>query len=331
MSNNVEISVIIPAYNCSSTVANAVKSVGSTLSDIQYEILIVENGSTDNTLSVINQLSDHDSHVKVLTSTKGVSNARNVGIDAACGDYVMFVDADDQLVGTISSRNFEHLRSFDLITYNFISGQKKIEINHGDKVITESQTEGTVKEMLENPTTFMTVWGKLFNNKIINKYNLRFDSNLKFSEDSLFLLEYLMHASTIFRSHQYMYHYQRASDSAVRKYDKNKVAGYLSSLTAFHDYIFQFAKEYASSYYIFGLMQLNLMCVHGIFDKNNNLSLIRKRARLKSTVSNPLIKECLDNVPLSQMRNKRFLAIILIKLHCYFFAGIIFNLRSKHS
>ena len=90
-------SVLIPAYNCEQTIADTVASVQrSGLYD--HEIVIINDGSTDGTASVLERLQTKYDNLSVLTQANGgVSSARNLGIDHARGDYLVFVDADDRL------------------------------------------------------------------------------------------------------------------------------------------------------------------------------------------------------------------------------------------
>lgn len=91
------ISVIIPAFNAAAFLGRAIQSVvDQNYSD--YEIIVVDDGSTDDTLVVANRLAEQIQQLRVLHQENGgVSSARNVGLDAATGDYVLFLDADDVL------------------------------------------------------------------------------------------------------------------------------------------------------------------------------------------------------------------------------------------
>lgn len=91
------ISIIIPAHNAASTLTETLHSV-LVQTHKGWECLIIENGSNDNTLEVARSLATLDSRILVLQSTlAGVSRARNVGIEQATGDYLLFLDADDLL------------------------------------------------------------------------------------------------------------------------------------------------------------------------------------------------------------------------------------------
>lgn len=93
----VKVSVIIPAYNVEKYLAECVNSVLS--QNIDKEILIIDDGSTDNTLSLANSFAEKYPEIKVFTEeNSGQSTARNVGLKHATGEYVLFLDADDYLL-----------------------------------------------------------------------------------------------------------------------------------------------------------------------------------------------------------------------------------------
>jgi glycosyltransferase involved in cell wall biosynthesis len=91
------ISVIIPIYNTESYLSRCLKSVCSqTLSDI--EIICINDGSTDKSAGIIKKFAEKDKRIKVITQpNKGLSAARNIGLDSCQGDYIFFLDADDYL------------------------------------------------------------------------------------------------------------------------------------------------------------------------------------------------------------------------------------------
>ena len=99
MNEKILISYIIPAYNAADTLERAVESITHTCNMEKYEILIVENGSTDYTNSVaLKLIQKYGENIKLIHSEKGVSRARNEGLKNARGEWIVFVDADDYIV-----------------------------------------------------------------------------------------------------------------------------------------------------------------------------------------------------------------------------------------
>ena len=98
-------SVIIPAYNAEKFIHIAIQSVREQTID-DWELIIVENGSTDNTTAVCENFLN-DKRIKLFHSEKGVSSARNKGISVALGTWIVFLDADDQLLNDALRRYME--------------------------------------------------------------------------------------------------------------------------------------------------------------------------------------------------------------------------------
>lgn len=107
---NPEISVVIPAYNASAYIADAIKSVQEQ-TFTQWQLIVVDDGSTDNTSEIIKGYLS-DSRIKLIKQeNKGVSAARNAGIKEAQGKYITFLDADDYYLPYNLQRKHEYLQS----------------------------------------------------------------------------------------------------------------------------------------------------------------------------------------------------------------------------
>ena len=93
-----DISVIVPVFNLEDYIEKTIRSIQRQRFNGSIEIVIVDDGSTDNSLSIVQRISEIDQQVKIISQkNSGVSAARNVGLEAACGKYVLFVDGDDIL------------------------------------------------------------------------------------------------------------------------------------------------------------------------------------------------------------------------------------------
>ena len=118
--HNPRISIIVPAYNIENYIEQCLDSiVHQPFRDI--EIICVEDCSTDNTLSVLEFFADKDTRIKVIThdKNKGLSAARNTGIDASAGTYILYLDSDDYLLPDALQRMWEAVQenNLDLLTF----------------------------------------------------------------------------------------------------------------------------------------------------------------------------------------------------------------------
>ena len=107
-----KVSVIIPVYNREKYIKECIKSIFTqTLSDI--EVIVTDDGSNDNTPGILSELQKHYSNLRVIKCNHtGASSARNKGIDAACGEYITFVDSDDFLIENKYLENTYNMASY---------------------------------------------------------------------------------------------------------------------------------------------------------------------------------------------------------------------------
>ena len=196
MTSNVKISVIIPAYNAADYLPRAVGSV--LMQEFEdFEVIIVNDGSTDGTAAVCDELAEHDIRVRVIHKENGgVSSARNIGLDAACGEFVMFVDADD----AIRDRSLENMYS---VNSDFVlAGFEKVVDGRIQEKYTPSLSasySGTEEICLffdkvlpaRNTYILNSACFKLFRRSILLDNGIRFVEGLSFAEDKIFVMSFL--------------------------------------------------------------------------------------------------------------------------------------------
>lgn len=201
------ISVIIPAYNAHDTVAGCVESiVRSTRGDVEYEIVIVNDGSSDATDAVCRELRARYPQIKYFSEPNGgVSSARNYGMDHASGEYFCFVDADDSVSADYLDTLSRHAADADITFFGF----ERFDTAAGSSVVktpqlqtsvgTRAACEAVMAQLLGGGggvNYFGFTWSKVFRADIIRRHRLRFDTRLRIKEDEIFTLEYCRHINT---------------------------------------------------------------------------------------------------------------------------------------
>lgn len=182
-----------------------------------------------------------DDRIKVIhKKNEGVSIARNIGLDNANGDYILFVDSDDWIEKTTCEIALQNLveKNMDLVLWTYTRERKeeskKKEIFDKDLVFTEEQVQkklhrrmiGVIDEELahpENADALCTVWGKLYKRSIISRYNIKFYDIREIGtyEDGLFNLVYLKYVKRAIFLNKHLYHYRRTNDfSITESYDE---------------------------------------------------------------------------------------------------------------
>ena len=127
---NIKVSIIIPAYNVAQYIEKCLLSIiNQTLEEI--EIIVVNDGSTDNTLKIITRISDKDSRIKIINKDNGgLSSARNAGIQIAKGEYIQHLDGDDwfEFDGCEKLYNFAKENNLDLLVLDYLSETKNANV-----------------------------------------------------------------------------------------------------------------------------------------------------------------------------------------------------------
>lgn len=216
------ISVIVPVYNRKDTLGRCVQSLrNQTCGDL--EIILVDDGSTDGSGAFCNELSKEDVRIRVIRKENGgVSSARNAGIEAAKGEYLMFADSDDYVEPDMAEKLLEGIGDDDIAICGFHHHYQ------GRDVIRIPDVPGHSGE--EN---FLALYGQGFLNMPWNKLYRRelagrFDESLSLGEDLLFNLDYLQRVDGISVVKEALCHYIQddtgASLSSQKREDRLELA-----------------------------------------------------------------------------------------------------------
>lgn len=214
---NEKISMIIAMYNTADYIE---KCLGSILTQTykDLEVIIVNDGSTDNSLSIVKKIAESDSRIIVIDQkNQGVSAARNTGLDCISGKYVCFIDSDDYVepdfvssLYTLIKENNAQQSSCRRI-YESVSRPKKVK-NKKENIRLISGVEG-VKELFIDSYYSCCAADKMFVVDIVG--NQRFSIKTNLGEDLWFLYEYLKKVDTVATTDRELYHYIQHKKSAV--------------------------------------------------------------------------------------------------------------------
>lgn len=215
-------SFIIPVYNCALYLRDCVKNIQA-IGLEQYEIILVNDGSSDNSDEICQKLLKNNNTVKyVYQDNQGVSSARNKGLLMAEGEYVIFIDADDtidseKMVGILNI--VKENRTIDLVTFGI-----SFDYYYHRKCYRQEklfyQKEGYMQknewinsfEKLYKANTLSSICNKVFRRDILVNNNLVFNSKMIIYEDLEFLIRYLTHCNIIYNSSSCIYHYRQSED-----------------------------------------------------------------------------------------------------------------------
>lgn len=221
-----KISVIVPIFNREKSLARCVESImQQTYQDL--EIILVNDGSTDNSLQLCNEFAQKDSRIVVLDKPNGgVSSARNAGLDIATGEFIGFVDSDDyidkvmyeKLIAVAENENLDFVVCKFYIAHEE-NGKVYIEkhIQSGlEEFVCNRKIGNTLKEWSAPDSAASVIWSMIVKREVIA--GVRFDTRLIHREDTLFFLNILLKAQRRNVLNDYLYYYVSGHEVGIKKY-----------------------------------------------------------------------------------------------------------------
>lgn len=258
--NNIVISIIIPVYNVEKYIEECLNSIiNQTYKNL--EIIVIDDGSTDNSYQVCKHIANKDNRIKLFKKTNsGVSDTRNYGIKKATGDYISFIDADDYLDLKTYEIVIKNIKNYDLLTYNY----NRKYCNYIEKCGVSSKQTFTkinaIKKCLNNDNSFSGyLWNKIFLTSIIKKNKITFDSHIAICEDLLFVLEYLKYANKTISLTDYLYNYRMRKSASSKTFNIDRyctifnsykiIIGICNKLNIDEKYLIEY--EYLLNYFLY--------------------------------------------------------------------------------
>lgn len=220
------ISFIIPVYNGEKYIERCVGSIINNTGGT-YEIIVIDDGSTDNTLEIINELKGECNFIKVISQKNaGVSSARERGVESAHGEWIVFVDADDYVISDISKFiRAEQDNQYDWIVF---SGQIDKSLSF-DLRLTECKMDIITAILNQNQQHIIrlaklnAVWSKAYRKSIIEENHIQFEKTLIHGEDMVFNIDYIKHCKRVYICPESVYMLCANEESATHSYQKDCV------------------------------------------------------------------------------------------------------------
>ncbi len=195
-----KVTIICPVYKTEDQLRMCIQSI-LTQTYPHLEILLIDNGGTDQCPHICDEYAQKDSRVKVvhLPQNVGIAGARNVGIKLATGDYLTFIDSDDEFFPTAIESMLNGMldRNAELVAGTIIE-ETPYPPRFGFKSF--QNTSGDVQSMvnvLKDANSFCNIWNKLFSTKVIHDFNISFSTKVAWYDDFCFVTEYCQHITTI--------------------------------------------------------------------------------------------------------------------------------------
>lgn len=220
------VSIIIPCYNIAQHLPTCIQSVLlQTFTD--FELLLINDGSTDTTLQICEQFAANDSRIKVFThQNKGVSYTRNRGIKEAKGEYIMFVDGDDYVESDYIEKHLVDLEENCISISGFLNEKNGvITKNYNFKRILAGADVKTIQKndilQLLKYDALSTPCCKFYDLKLIQQKSILFDEVVTYQEDLLFNIAYFSYFNKYKLINYFGYHYVAYENSSTSRYHVN--------------------------------------------------------------------------------------------------------------
>lgn len=217
-----KVSVIIPIYNAEKQLDECIKSIiCQTYTDI--ELLLIDDGSKDHSAEICDHYASEDARIIVYhIPNAGVANARNLGLNVATGEYIVFADSDDIYMDEFIEKSLVAIKHVDYVSWAFETFNSKKKLGKIDYLSDFDDTisiEDYLQRMLQYQAGayWGANWGKFYKKSIIDNNNIRFESNVLFAEDFRFNLEYLKYVKNISVMHEKGYLYRVDTEGSLSK------------------------------------------------------------------------------------------------------------------
>ncbi len=300
------VSIVLPIYNVEKYLPECLESViNQTYKNL--EIICVDDGSPDSSADIVEKYKEADGRIILISQkNQGLSGARNTGISAASGEYIMFLDSDDWIDSETCEKAVEEIKkeSAQLVLWSYMrefpdkSSPKDIfGLTEQETIVFENETMQalhkriaglTGKELAvpENADSAVTAWGKLFRTEIIKDNGLQFtDTKIIGTEDALFNLEAFCFVKKAVFINKYFNHYRKDNETSLtRKYKASLFSQWQELYTRMGRIISENNLPFEDA--LNNRIALSIIGI-GLNEIINNSSAKEKIKRIKSVITSP--------------------------------------------
>lgn len=328
-----KISVIIPVYNVEKYLNRCVDSIlNQSLQD--FEIILVNDGSTDSSPKICDEYVQQDERIRVIHKQNArVAAARNDGIKTAKGEFISLIDSDDWIEPTMLEEMYSTATQFgcDFVMCDFTKKGKEVEYTVSQPISEGFYNRERIEkelfkclimfENIEFPPTISN-WTCLFNREFLINKELYYDEDIHYCEDSIFGSQVMYNANRFYYlKGKYFYNYFYNPNSTTSKYNSKKWDSYLKINERLEEYFknndFDFSYQLKINMLYF---TLNMMSEIG----RSNESFIAKRRYCKNVIMNKRVRDIFREFKMPNVCLNLKIVINLIKYKCSWIYSTIF-------
>lgn len=259
------VSIIVPIYNTEKYISKCLNSILSQTFE-RWEAIIVDDGSTDNSRELCSHYAQKDSRIRVIVNEHhGVSVSRNTGIKLANGEWITFVDADDEITEGYISNLLTLANKYNEVEF-VVAGYQTVNRESGNiqsfTNFEELLTEDAVRGFFTHPKLYSNYmffpYSKLYKKEIIKRYKILFDEKMSLGEDRVFVLQYLNQVHNVVFSpyHDYNIIFDNSGNSLSTKkrcpqdYFENFQMGYQTLQSLYQQHAIESIKKYIDNFIV---------------------------------------------------------------------------------
>lgn len=232
------ITIIVPVYKTEQYLSRCIESIQAQ-TFTNFELILVNDGSPDNSGIICDNYAKTDTRIKVFhTKNKGVSSARNLGLENAQGEWITFLDSDDWIENNLFASIVKIINQYntDLVCWNYhidTPFESKTYTPTNYNLIKKSSKDELFNLLLlaiypgyynytdKIKLDMFSIWNKAYKLSLLKNYILKFDTHLKRAEDTLFNIRYLQQIHNVVITNDCLTHYNIRPNSALTTYNPN--------------------------------------------------------------------------------------------------------------
>lgn len=299
----INLTIAVAIYNIEKYLPKCLESLLNQSIKENYEILLINDGSTDNSLKICEEFLIKGLKAEILTKkNEGLSSVRNLAINEAKGKYIFFIDGDDWIEKNTIGTIFSNIEEFDMLVFGFHWIFSKIIEEDFRFKKDEILIENIENEIFKNNIN-TAVWNKVFKKEIILKNNLKFPE-LKGAEDYLFIYEYLLKCERIKKISIPLYNYNQRENSLS---NEKKEYFYINTLKVYEELIKRNKKQ--DIYFIKYILENYVYLIREYNKKNRKLKNIEIEESRKNIENFLKIKKIVFNKKIKLKTKIRYLKL----------------------
>lgn len=343
------VSVIIPIYNCEKYITECVNSIINQ-KYTNFEIILVDDGSTDNSSLLCENLTKKDSRIRYIRQeNQGVSVARNSGIKEANGEYIAFIDADDWIDSDYLLALVECLEKnssdISICSYSLdINGEKEDKTQFGEPEIVFESRKEIQKIQLQILSRKMSgfknnsgdivgaPWAKIFRKSFLINSNLKFIVGIKRSQDLLFNLYALERSTKVAYTDEPKYHYRIVDNSTCNYFSKQILDNVKAYLSCMNEFVNTFHKDddcFLRAFNVKICTSINKCMVQYFFNKNNTATTKETIVEIKEYLLDSMFSNAIKNVKYQDLTFEEKVFVFCLKNSLFRLLGILVKIRRR--